>query len=645
MRKNPEKIQTKPLKEKCAMRTASKLNCLGPIADLEKHLPSEWWRDLFNSLYLKTDADVIENEVNTKNDIDCVIQSTGIPPSHKILDLCCGQGRHILEFAKRGYENLSGIDRSRYLIRLARKRASGMKLSRFPKFSEGDARKIRIPSSTFDLVTIMGNSFGYFEHEDDDLKVLREVNRILTSQGLLYLDVTNGEWIKNHYQPRSWEWIDQSLFVCRERNLSENQKRLICREVIVDVEKGVIADQFYAERLFAYSDLEDLLKQAGFENITHLENTQSLSTRGQDLGMMAHRMILKAFAPEKKISVKNPDKQKIACTVLMGDPSIPDAVKKDGKFNPEDFDTIDKLKKALGELKQFHFTYIDHHESLIKTLIKAPPDFVLNLCDEGFRNKATHELHICALLEMLNIPYTGAGPACLAFSYDKALTRAIAQSLEIPVPDEIWIDPNNASAALPNQFPALLKPSLGDSSIGITQKAVVKSAVELIDYFDWLKTTLPHVPVLIQEFLSGSEYSVGLIGNNADFHILPILEVDYSHLPKDLPKLLPYESKWLPDSAYSKTIRYQPAQLTEEEQRALFDYSIQLFERMGCRDYARFDYRKDAHGQIKLLEVNPNPGWCWDGKLNYMAEFEGLSYTDLLMKILTAALERIKSSR
>jgi D-alanine-D-alanine ligase len=66
-----------------------------------------------------------------------------------------------------------------------------------------------------------------------------------------------------------------------------------------------------------------------------------------------------------------------------------------------------------------------------------------------------------------------------------------------------------------------------------------------------------------------------------------------------------------------------------------------LFERLECRDYARFDYRTDAVGKIKLLEVNPNPGWCWDGKLNYMAGFAGLRYVDLLRMILMAAQDRV----
>ncbi len=73
----------------------------------------------------------------------------------------------------------------------------------------------------------------------------------------------------------------------------------------------------------------------------------------------------------------------------------------------------------------------------------------------------------------------------------------------------------------------------------------------------------------------------------------------------------------------------------------LVDYSSLLFERLGCRDYARFDFRADDQGEVKLLEVNPNPGWCWDGKLNYMAGYEDLRYADLLRMIVEAAQERI----
>jgi D-alanine-D-alanine ligase len=81
--------------------------------------------------------------------------------------------------------------------------------------------------------------------------------------------------------------------------------------------------------------------------------------------------------------------------------------------------------------------------------------------------------------------------------------------------------------------------------------------------------------------------------------------------------------------------------LPDQKQQQLIDNSSRLFERLGCRDYARFDFRADAKGEIKLLEVNPNPGWCWDGKMNIMAGFQGMRYSELLAQILLAAVERL----
>jgi D-alanine-D-alanine ligase len=142
--------------------------------------------------------------------------------------------------------------------------------------------------------------------------------------------------------------------------------------------------------------------------------------------------------------------------------------------------------------------------------------------------------------------------------------------------------------------------------------------------------------------LTGPEYSIGIIGNPGQgYRILPPLEVDYSRLDPGLPQLLPYESKWVPDSPYWTQIGYREARLDEEARRKIVDYSNILFERLGCRDYARFDFRADAEGEIRLLEVNPNPGWCWDGKLNLMAEMAGLRYSDLLKLIIEAAQERV----
>ena len=79
---------------------------LGPVSDLERHLPSDWWRTLFNSLYLETDGDIIENDRNTADEVDLLIRSVGLERNDRILDLCCGQGRHSLELASRGQSEL-----------------------------------------------------------------------------------------------------------------------------------------------------------------------------------------------------------------------------------------------------------------------------------------------------------------------------------------------------------------------------------------------------------------------------------------------------------------------------------------------------------------------------------------------------------
>ncbi len=615
-------------------------SCLGPVADLEQHLPAEWWRKLFNALYVKTDGDVVENNENTRREVDFIIAAAAIQPHSAILDLCCGQGRHCLELARRGFKNVSGVDRSRYLIRLAKKRAQAEGLS--VVFKEGDARNPRLQESSFDCVAIMGNSFGYFSNKTDDEKVLTTVGKLLRPSGQLVLDITDGAYMADHFERRSWEWIDEHHFVCRERSLSADRERLISREVIVHDETGVIADQFYAERLYTRESIAKLLERCGFRNIRHHGNAESVSDRDQDLGMMARRLLLSADAPQLPARKPRGKLQQLDVTVLLGDPRLPDQVKRGGAFQDEDFDTVRRLKDALAELKQYKFRYLDNHATLDRDLADLRTELVFNLCDEGFNNDPFKELHVPAMLDALGLPYTGGAPPALAACYDKGLVRAVAMTLDVPVPLETYVRPGDQGATLPSVFPAILKPNTGDSSQGITMDAVVRNEKALLDYLERLRAEFPKRSVLVQEFLTGPEYSVGLVGNpDQGLRALPILEVDFTKLDPKLPKILGYESKWEPDSPYWTQIRYQEASLSEIAQQQLIEHSARLFERLGCRDYARFDFRADAKGEIKLLEVNPNPGWCWDGKLNIMAGWQGMRYSELLGQILQAAVERL----
>ena len=137
----------------------------------------------------------------TRTEMDLFSEILKLSPEDKILDSCCGHGRHSQELARRGFQNVEGLDRSHYLIQKAKAQArkEGLKF----KFREGDARKLPYPPDTFDVVMILGNSFGYFETVQDDLKVLKEVFRVLNPWGRILIDVADGEYLSKNFKPRS----------------------------------------------------------------------------------------------------------------------------------------------------------------------------------------------------------------------------------------------------------------------------------------------------------------------------------------------------------------------------------------------------------------------------------------------------------
>ena len=303
----------------------------GPITDFHEHLPSQWWRDLFNAYYLKTDGDVVEDNRITSEEVDRVEAILQPKKESAILDLCCGQGRHILELARRGYQHLEGLDRSNYLIRVAKRRRDKEKL--LIRFREGDVRKTPYKEDHFDIVLLMGNSMGYFEKIEEDIQVLRECFRLLKPSGKIFLDLADGAYQREHFQRRSWEWLDGSHLVCRERSLSKDGDRLISREVIVQDEKGVIVDQFYAERLYDTTSLKVLLEEGGFEKISFETEIGTPSERAQDLGMMEKRLLVTASIPSFAKVKRTHKKTKQEAMVVLVDPRQADPVKRNGKFN------------------------------------------------------------------------------------------------------------------------------------------------------------------------------------------------------------------------------------------------------------------------------------------------------------------------
>ena len=380
------------------------LQSIGHLATLARQVPADWWRTVFGfgSLYLMTDGDVVENAAITKSEVDILIEAARLAPHHRILDLCCGQGRHALELAQRGFGGVSGADQSPYLLQIARERADALGLN--VAFLESDARSCLQAQAPFDRIYLMGNSFGYFEDVAEDRALLELIRRGLASGGTLTLDLVDGGWLRSHLVPRSWEWIDAQHLAFREREITADDDRVVTREIVLHTRDGIIADQSYAQRLYSRDRICALLHEAGFGHIEFHSNLRLDEQDGRDPGAMRNRLLLTASPrAEKSSRGTGAAVTKPAVMVLLGDPRLPDRVKNGGRFNAEDVDVVTRLRAALASIGDYSFYYVDHHAELADQLRSNRPALVFNLCDEGFNNDPAMELHVPALLEMLAI--------------------------------------------------------------------------------------------------------------------------------------------------------------------------------------------------------------------------------------------------
>lgn len=329
--------------------------------------------------------------------------------------------------------------------------------------------------------------------------------------------------------------------------------------------------------------------------------------------------------------------------VITGDPELPDPTKAGHRYGPEDREVHRVMKEALTTLGGLEAEVFERHEGLFAAVADYAPELVVNFCDTGLFNRPEQELHVAVELELRGLPYTGAGPRGMLLCYDKQLVRLLARECGVAVPGERFLYADEVAGAVLDEFPVIIKPNTADGSVGITKDAVVHNRDEARSYLQWLAAELPGRDVLVQEYLPGPEYGLGLVGNpETGLEPLPMLAVDFSGLPDDLAPILSFESKAMPDSPYWTDIRFAPAGLPADEQSRLAASCTRLFGRLGLRDYGRFDYRTAADGTIRLMEVNPNPAWGYDAKLAVMAGFAGWSYAQLLERLITTAWRRIR---
>ncbi len=327
--------------------------------------------------------------------------------------------------------------------------------------------------------------------------------------------------------------------------------------------------------------------------------------------------------------------------VLLGDPRLPYGYNPSNRFEQQDYDAVRSMQDALETLEGFRFRFLDDHGCLWRTLMDGPSALVLNFCNTGYRNNPARQHHVSALLEMLELPYAGAGPESIVLCHHKFLVYALAKDLGIPVPRQVLTRTGHPAACDRASYPAFIKPNGGDGSFGVDTNSVVHDVEEAKRRLVELEAIMPGQEVLIQEYLPGPEYSVGVIGNpQTGYTVLPPLEIDFSALDERLPPIMTYQSKVDPDSPYWRKLQFQQAR-SEDACRRMTSHAGLLFERVGCRDYARMDFRTDSDGEVRLIDLNAHPMWGEGGMLPTMAGYLGQSYPQFLESILGAARARL----
>jgi D-alanine-D-alanine ligase len=254
---------------------------------------SDWWKTLFDGIYLKTDARSVGDETITQREVDLLCELVPLRPSHKILDLCGGQGRHSLELSRRGFSHCTVFDFSSVLLAEGLRSARRLNLS--VEFVQGDARDIALPSAGFHHVLILGNSLGYSGDDGADRDIVGEAHRLLEKGGWIAIDVTDGRMVRRRFTPNAWHEIGEDIVVCRQRELHGH--RVCAREVVLDKRSGLVRDRTYGMRLYDGDMLRTLVSDAGFVNVRLHRDFTSILADG-DVGFMNHRMIVAGRKPK-----------------------------------------------------------------------------------------------------------------------------------------------------------------------------------------------------------------------------------------------------------------------------------------------------------------------------------------------------------
>jgi D-alanine-D-alanine ligase len=304
-------------------------------------------------------------------------------------------------------------------------------------------------------------------------------------------------------------------------------------------------------------------------------------------------------------------------------------------------DQLDAALAASGHTST-RLAVDDAVQPLIDALTREEPDLVFNLA-ESFRGKSALESNVAALLNLIDLRYTGSSPAGLILAGDKTLTKKVLAFHGIQSAKFATVFRGQVDWAGDINFPLLVKPPQEDASLGITQKSIVNNVKELLDVMGGTQEEYQSA-VLVEEFIEGREFYVGVLGNSR-VEALPIIELDFSKFPADLPKIASWEAKW-GDSGDEKGAQFEgtesvfPTDLSEDLTTRIQQVAIDSFQALRLRDYARIDLRVTAAEEIYVIEANPNCYLEEKSEFARAAQKSGLEYTDLIGRIVELANAR-----
>lgn len=216
-----------------------------------------WYKELFATedparfdTYVETDA--------SRNQVDFVIDKLALEPGARVLDLCCGQGRHLIDLARRGYD-VVGLDLSEYMLEGCKAAAVAEGIN--PVLVHADMREIGF-NAEFDAVINMFTSFGYLETTDEDQKVINAASLALRGGGLLLLDLLNRDWLMSCFKPIEWHENRRGDVVLSERSFDSVTGRISAREVTIHSD-GRRTETSHSIRLYTFNEIQTMLQIAG----------------------------------------------------------------------------------------------------------------------------------------------------------------------------------------------------------------------------------------------------------------------------------------------------------------------------------------------------------------------------------------------